>query len=33
MEEIKKSIFQPKEEYTEYDETIPWEQGKNLPVV
>lgn len=33
MEEIKKSIFQPKEDYTEYDETIPWEQGKHLPVV
>lgn len=25
MEEIKKSIYQPKEDFTEYDETVQWE--------
>lgn len=34
MEEIKKSIYQPKEEvYTEYDETVPWDQARDLPKV
>lgn len=33
MGEIKKSIYQPKDNFTEYDETIPWEECKDLPVV
>jgi hypothetical protein len=31
MEEIRKSIYQPKEDYTEYDETVPWDQAGQLP--
>ena len=32
MEEIKKSIYQPKKDYTEYDETLPWDQvAKSMP--